>query len=365
MQAALRPGDTVARLGGDEFTLLLDGIDETDEATEIAERVLSAVNEPSVVDTVPLAVGASIGVALSRNALDADQLLGDADLAMYEAKHRGRARVAVFDERMRRRVADRAARQDELREIIEQSRLGVHFQPIVELATGRIRALEALARWPEDSLPGVAPAELIEIAEEARVIGALGRQVLSRALEALAQWRAEGTLADDVCVSINLSARQLDDANLVRHIREALASAGLPPSALQLEITERTMMLLERSECLADLCASGVGFHLDDFGTGHTSLLTLCRLPVHALKVDRSFVAELLDDAEREMVVRSTVALAHSLGLPVIAEGIEDADTLERLRELGCDQGQGRLISPALRRSDVPLGRLQSGVGSL
>jgi Amt family ammonium transporter len=280
---------------------------------------------------------------------------------MYEAKARGRGCIAVFDEGMRRRVADRLARQDELRQILEESLLEIHFQPIVDLATGRIRALEALARWPESRPPLLAPMQLIAIADETGLIGRLGEQMLSGALRALAGWRAEGVIDADVCVTVNLSARQLDDPLLTQHIGAALAAAGLPPAALKLEITEETLMQLERSQRLTEICALGVGFQIDDFGTGHTSLAALHRLPVQALKVDRSFVATLLSGGEGEMMVRSTVALAHSLGLPVIAEGIETAAALQRLRELECDQGQGTLISPALRPSEVPL--VGSGLG--
>ncbi len=358
---ALRPGDTVARLGGDEFTLLLDGILAPAEAVEIADRVLRSLQVPFPVHGNEVSIGASIGVALSHPELAPANLLANADVAMYEAKARGRGCIAVFDEGMRRRVADRLARQDELRQILEESLLEIHFQPIVDLATGRIRALEALARWPESRPPLLAPMQLIAIADETGLIGRLGEQMLSGALRALAGWRAEGVIDADVCVTVNLSARQLDDPLLTRHIGAALAAAGLPPAALKLEITEETMMQLERSQRLTEICALGVGFQIDDFGTGHTSLAALHRLPVQALKVDRSFVATLLSGGEGEMMVRSTVALAHSLGLPVIAEGIETAAALHRLRELECDQGQGTLISPALGPSEVPL--VGSGLG--
>ncbi|HEX3832949.1 MAG TPA: EAL domain-containing protein [Solirubrobacteraceae bacterium] len=351
----LRPGDTVARLGGDEFTLLLDGIVAPAEAVEIADRLLRSLQQPFPVHGNELSIGASIGVALSQPALASADLLANADVAMYEAKARGRGCIAVFDEGMRLRVADRLARQDELGQILEESLLEIHFQPIVDLVSGRIRALEALARWPESHPPVLAPMQLIAIADETGLIGPLGKQMLSGALRALAGWRAQGVLAADVCVTVNLSARQLDDPLLTDHIGAALAAAGLPSAALKLEITEETMMELERSRRLTEICALGVGFQIDDFGTGHTSLAALHRLPVQALKVDRSFVATLLSGGEGEMMVRSTVALAHSLGLPVIAEGIETAATLQCLRELQCDQGQGTLISPALSPVDVPL----------
>jgi diguanylate cyclase (GGDEF)-like protein/PAS domain S-box-containing protein len=352
---ALRPGDTIARLGGDEFTLLLHGILVPAEAVEIADRMLRSLQRPFPVHGNELSIGASIGVALSQPLLNTADLLANADVAMYDAKARGRGCISVFDESMRLRVADRLARQDELRQIIEESLLEICFQPIVDLATGRIRALEALARWPESRPPPLAAMQLIAIADETGLIGPLGKQMLSGALRALAGWRADGVVEADVYVTVNLSARQLDDPLLTQHIGGALAAAGLPPAALKLEITEETMRELERSQRLTEICALGVGFQIDDFGTGHTSLAALLRLPVQALKVDRSFVATLLCGGEGEMMVRSTVALAHSLGLPVIAEGIETTAALDRLRDLQCDQGQGTLISPALRPVDVPL----------
>jgi diguanylate cyclase (GGDEF)-like protein/PAS domain S-box-containing protein len=355
LRAGLRPGDTVARLGGDEFTLLLDRILTPAGAVEIADRVLRSLQVPFPVHGNDLTIGASIGVALSQPMLASTDLLANADVAMYESKARGRGCIAVFDEGMRRRVADRLARQDELRYIVEESLLEIHFQPIVALATGRICSLEALARWPESRPPQVPPVQLISIAEETGLIGALGQQMLSGALRALADWRAHGAVDDDVCVTVNLSVRQVDDPLLAQHVSAALAAAGLPPTALKLEITEETMMELERSRRVDEICALGVGFQIDDFGTGHTSLAALHRFPVHGLKVDRSFVSTLLSGGEGEMMVRSTVALAHSLSLPVIAEGIETAATLNRLRELECDQGQGAFISPALCRSEVVL----------
>ncbi len=357
LRMGLRPGDTVARLGGDEFTLLLDGILAPAEAVEIADRVLSSLQKPFPVHANEVAIGASIGVALSHPRLAAGDLLANADMAMYDAKARGRGCIAVFDEGMRRRLADRLARREDLRSIIEDALLEIHFQPIVDLATGRLCSLEALARWPASHPPQLPPMQLISIAEETGLIGALGEQMLAGALRALAHWRAQGAVDDDVCVTVNLSVRQVEDPLLADHIRTALAAVDLPASALKLEITEETMMELERSQRMTEICSLGVGLQIDDFGTGHTSLAALHRFPVHGLKVDRSFVAALLAGGEGEMMVRCTVALAHSLGLPVIAEGIESAPVLDRLRELGCDQGQGALIAPALRRSEVPLSR--------
>jgi EAL domain-containing protein (putative c-di-GMP-specific phosphodiesterase class I) len=279
----------------------------------------------------------------------------NADIAMYDAKRRGRACSAVFDESMHRRVVDRLARETELRQVVECSLLGIHYQPIIDLTDGSICGLEALARWPED-WPPVPPSEFITIAEETGVIGALGQFVMRTALETLAGWRRDGLIDDHVCVSVNLSGRQLDDPGLAEQVRAAISSASLPPQALKLEITESTLMQeVERTQhVFSEVCSSGVGLHLDDFGTGYSSLTALHRFPVDALKIDRSFVATIsADDDSNDVIVRSTVALAHSLGLPVIAEGIEGPDQLRRLRSLGCEFGQGFLFSKALNAHDT------------
>ena len=239
--------------------------------------------------------------------------------------------------------------------MVEESLLAISYQPIVDLSTGRIAGLEALARWPLE-WPSVAPAEFIAIAEETGLIGSLGNQVMRSALGQLAQWRREGLVSEDVCVSVNLSGHQLDDPGLANQVLAAIEAVGLPAHALRLEITESTLMQeIERTQhVFSKVCRSGVGLHLDDFGTGYSSLTALHRFPVDALKIDRSFVAAIFDeDQGTDVIVRSTVALAHSLGLPVIAEGIEKVEQLRRLRSLGCEFGQGYLFSPALSPQDL------------
>ena len=355
LAAALRPGDTVARLGGDEFTVLLEDVVAAEDATIVADRFLHALDDAFTIDGNELRVSASIGIALSAPDLGPADLMRNADIAMYDAKRRGRSRSAVFDESMHRRVVDRLTRENELRQVIECSLLGIHYQPIVDLSTGQICGLEALARWPKD-WPPVAPSEFIQVAEETGVITALGQQVLRAALETLAGWRRDGLVSDEVCMSVNLSGRQLDDPGLAEQVRVAIEGAALPATSLRLEITESTLMHeVERTaHVFSEVCGTGVGLHLDDFGTGYSSLTALHRFPVDALKIDRSFVATMSAEGEgNDVIVRSTVALAHSLGLPVIAEGIEGADQLKRLRSLGCEYGQGYLFSPALSAQDT------------
>jgi diguanylate cyclase (GGDEF)-like protein/PAS domain S-box-containing protein len=350
----LRPGDTVARLGGDEFTILLDGTVTEREANMVAGRVRSELGQSFNVDGHELIVTASIGISLGAPQMSPSELLRNADIAMYDAKRRGRACCALFDESMHRRVVDRLERENDLRHAVDHALLEIHYQPIVDLATGRIRALEALARWPT-GWPEVAPMDFIPIAEETGVIGPLGLHVLRRALDSLARWRAAGLVNPDVRMSVNVSARQLEDPGLPANVRAAIAAAGVEGDALRLEITESTLMEEpERMQhIVAEVCATGAGLHLDDFGTGYSSLAALHRFPVDALKIDRSFVASLSGTSGSEVIVRSTVALAHSLGLHVIAEGIEDETQLQRLRTLGCEYGQGFLFSTPLSAADT------------
>ncbi len=352
LQGLLRPSDTVARLGGDEFTILLDGISSGQEAMAVAARVQTALASPFNVDGHELVLAVSVGVALSGPKLTAADLVRNADIAMYDARRRERSRSALFDESMHRLLVDRLSRERDLRRAVDGGLVEVHYQPIVELRSGRITGLEALARWPE-GWQEVEPLEFIGIAEETGMIGELGLQVLRTSLLSLATWRRSGLLTDDAQMSVNVSGRQLGDPAFPRHVRIAVAAAGLTADAVRLEITESTLMQdSERIQAiLSEVCATGTGLHLDDFGTGYSSLARLHQFPVTALKIDRSFVCAIGDgdaDGGSETIVRSTVALAHSLGLKVIAEGIETSSQAERLRALGCEYGQGFLFSEPL-----------------
>ena len=340
----LRTGDTVARIGGDEFAILLDGIGSERDASSSAQRVQRSLSEPLRIDGRELFVSASIGVSLTGPLMTASELLRNADIAMYDAKRRGPGRCVIFDESMHRRRVDRLAREGDLRQAVEQSLLEVHYQPIVDLATGRICALEALARWPT-GWPEVEPLDFIPIAEETGLIGALGLYVMSCALETLAGLRDSRMVSDDAWVSVNISPRHLDDPRLPGQVSAAITAAGLPANALKLEITESALMREpERLQAIvSEVCAAGVGLHLDDFGTGYSSLAALQQFPVEALKIDRSFVGSLT--AGSDVIVRSTIALAHSLGMQAVAEGIENPIQLRRLRTLGCEYGQGYLFS--------------------
>ena len=352
ISGAVRPGDTVARLGGDEFTVLLAEAAQPNEAIAVADRLHAALEEAFAIDGHELIVDASIGIAHSTPGVTAVDLLRNADLAMYDAKRRGLSTWAVFDDAMHRRAADRLALESRLREALDHSLLRVYYQPIVDLTTGRICAIEALARWPEHWAP-VAPFDFIPVAEETGLIGALGRHVLQTALVTLGDWRRAGLVAPDVRMSVNVSGRQLNDPGLADHVRAAIADARLSSNSLLLEITESTLMQEPHrmQAIIAHLCKTGVGLHLDDFGTGHTSLSALNQYPLDALKIDRTFVTAISrTTVASEVIVRSTVALAHSLSMGVIAEGIEYGSQLRRLRALGCERGQGFLFSQPLSR---------------
>ncbi len=355
LNESLSPGDTIARLGGDEFTILLDGMTSGAQANAKAQELCDAFEQPFHIAGQRLFVRASIGVCLTRPDLTAGELLRNVDIAMYDSKQRGGGTHALFDQTMHQRVVSRMTHESELRKAVERSLIAVHYQPIVDLKSGRLTSLEALARWPE-GWPSLSPSEFIPIAEESGLIVALGQHVLRTALEALTAWQELELAPPDLCVNVNISRVQLDDPALPEQILGALTDAGIAPERLRLEITESTLMHEpERiSRIVADVCDQGVGLELDDFGTGYSSLVALLDFPFRALKIDRGFVnpsAE--EDDVNQAIVRSTIALAQSLNLQVTAEGVETPAQLDTLRGLGCDCAQGHLLSPPVSELDV------------
>jgi diguanylate cyclase (GGDEF)-like protein len=337
LDAALRPGDTVARMGGDEFTVLLEDVSDPREATVVAERVLATLADPFPVAGRELHVSGSIGIALAGPDVDPEDLIRDADVAMYRAKAEGKARHAVFDAQMHRHVIARLDLETDLRRAIETESLQVLFQPIVRTVGGEIAGFEALCRWE------VAPSDFVAMAEETGLIVPLGRFVLREAARRAAQW--------GVCVSVNVSARQLADPDFTRLVEATLAEAGARPADLRLEVTESTMSQDPETalRTLADLRTRvGVTAHLDDFGTGASSLRFLHRFPGDALKVDRGLVIDMLTDPGSHEIVKAIVGLAHNLGMEVVGEGVESAEHLEKLRVLGCELAQGFHLSAPL-----------------
>ena len=353
----LRPGDTLARLGGDEFAILLEGAITPACALDIAARVADAIARPLRFDRRELSVSASIGIAHNLDGcVSPEELIRNADIAMYDAKARGGGRCEVFDASMHQRVVDRVSLETRLRHAIEQQRLRTFFQPIIDLRSGELHGLEALARWPADDEPGdqVPPAQFIEVAEESGLIGPLGVLILRSACETLSDWRRRGVVAPAVTVSVNVSIRQITDGGLVEHVRTALHDHDLPAANLVLEITEST--LIENPELVSavldELLTLGVAIQLDDFGTGYSSLTVLHDFPGDTLKIDRSFVATMIERPESQAIIRSIIGLAHNLGLRVIAEGIEHPEQRAAVTALRCEYGQGYHFARPLPREE-------------
>ena len=340
LREVLRPGDTLARFGGDEFAVLCEEVPE-DDVVGIAERMMEALAEPLTAGGREVFVSVSVGIAVTQ---DPDQrpeaLLRDADAAMYLAKDRGRARFELFDEAMRDESTERLLLESALRRAPERGELRALYQPIVRLTDGSMVAAEALVRWEHPERGLLEASQFVPLAEETGIIVPVGAWMLDEACREAASWSGNG---DAAAVSVNLSARQLSRPDLVDAVDRALRESGLNPDRLWLEITESVLMEDPDAavNALERLRALGVHLSVDDFGTGYSSLAYLRRFPVDALKVDRSFVAGLGRDPEDSAIVEAVVSMAHSLGLSVIAEGVETDEQLARLRDLGCELAQG------------------------
>jgi diguanylate cyclase (GGDEF)-like protein len=342
IMAVLRDGDTIGRLGGDEFVVLVEG-----GAAQIAERILAALREPFDLGTgSPISITTSIGIATGDREAAKD-LLRDADIALYEAKGAGRNRYAEFRHEMHIAAHDRLALENDLRGAIARDELFLVYQPILDLDTGEIAAVEALLRWQHATRGLVPPTEFVALAEESGLIVEIGAWVLETACRQAARWVANGT---PTRISVNVSARQLDDPRLQATVAEALGDSGLDGDQLVLEITETALMRdpAGAAELLRALKSTGLRVAIDDFGTGYSSLAYLQQLPVDSLKIDRTFIAASARSRDSDPLIQTLVQLGRSLGLRTVAEGIEDEAQLAHLRELGCDTGQGYLFAPPL-----------------
>jgi diguanylate cyclase (GGDEF)-like protein/PAS domain S-box-containing protein len=351
IQKQVRPGDTVGRLGGDEFAILVEDLESEHLAVAMAERLQESLRKPYLVGGTEVNSSASIGITFSSIGYDAPgDVLRDADIAMYRAKAGGRARYAVFDASLRAQIADQLHLERDLRRAIEGDQLFLAYQPIYDLATGKINSFEALLRWnhPERGLVG--PDIFIPIAEESGLIGTLTELVLTRACRQLKAWQAATDGATKLRMQVNVSGTDLCRLALVSHVTRALLTNALEPWQLTLEITESMLMkrLDAALETMMQLRELGVGLSVDDFGTGYSSLSYLSTLPITSLKIDRSFVQRLQEGTRNSEVVKAIVTLGHSLGRAVIAEGIESPAQLSKLRELGCGFGQGYLLARPL-----------------
>jgi diguanylate cyclase (GGDEF)-like protein len=347
LERTLRPIDTLARFGGDEFAILLSGMSDATDAVRVAQRIQDELSQPFVLDKNSAFATASIGIALSSSGYDRpDDILRDADIAMYRAKENGKARYELFDHGMHARAVLRLQLESDLRQAIENKEFCVYYQPIVSLQTGRLAGLEALVRWNHPRRGLVSPADFIPVAEETGLIVPIGQWVLNEACAQVRQWQLDSPSHRSLSLSVNLSARQVAQPDLLDRIKEALTNSKLNPHCLKLEITESVVM--DNAEAAAlmfkQLRSLGVQLSIDDFGTGYSSLSYLHRFPLNYLKIDRSFVMRLTTDNDNA-IVRTISTLARNLGMEVIAEGIETEEQYQQLKMLGCEYGQGFLFS--------------------
>ena len=347
--------DTLARLGGDEFTVLLYDIRDASDAIRVSERIAAKLAIPLTINGQEIVISASIGIALSTTPHSgAEELLRDADIAMYRAKRAGKARCEVFDSAMHANAVKRLRLETDLRKALERGEFLNHYQPIVALPEGSIVGFEALARWQKDGSL-VPPGEFVAVANETAVILPMNRGLLLQACEHLRQWQQQ-LPSHPLSMSMNVSAREFEHPDLAREIATTLRHTGVSPSSLQLEIMETIAMgdAEKATAVLAELKALGVRLSIDDFGTGYSSLSRLQRFPVDTLKIDRSFISQMeSDQASREMV-RIIISLAHNFRLRVVAEGVETQAQANQLQLLGCELAQGYLYSRPIAADAVP-----------
>ena len=349
ISANVRPGDTVARVGGDEFAVVMPDVQDVSTAVDIAQRIVDALSAGLGGEGGQSEISMSVGLAITDAGTDAEEFIGEADAAMYEAKANGRNRIEVFDPAMRVRLTERLEVTNGFRGALERGEFSLHYQPVFALDGLEVCGFEALARWDHPVLGPVPPSVFIPVAEETGFIVALGRWALVEATRQLAEWSAVTGLP--LRMAVNLSRRQLASPELGDHVRDALALSGIAPAQLALEITESVLMDdPERATvALAELRSLGIAIAVDDFGTGYSSLSYLQRFPVDVLKIDRAFIEPLnRSEPASTALVSTIIGLARTMHLDIVAEGIERPDQLARLVELGCPKGQGYLMSRPL-----------------
>jgi diguanylate cyclase (GGDEF)-like protein len=361
LTACLRPGDTVARFGGDEFGILLEEVASGDEADRIAERIGAELRAPFSIGDREWFVSASLGISLGRSGRSTpEEMLRQAEIAMVKAKTDSTRPYVTFEPSMSHQTIERIDLENDLRRGIERDELRLHYQPLLELSSGRVVGFEALVRWEHPVRGLVPPLAFVPLAEETGLILPLGRWVLEHACRQARAWRDARPGREALFMSVNLSARQFAQPELVDQVREILDKTGLEAAELEIEITESVLM--DQSEAgvrsLRQLRDLGVRLVLDDFGTGYSSLSYLKHLPLDTIKIDRSFVAGLDGETDRS-IVEAVIGLAHGLRIGVVAEGIETEEQFEVLRGLGCDVGQGYLFARPLPAAEA--GRLLSG----
>jgi PAS domain S-box-containing protein len=340
--------DSLARLGGDEFTVLLDDVSEPSDAIRVARRIIDKIALPFTLAGQQVVISASIGIGASSNTYEgAEDMLRDAEIAMYRAKQAGKARCEVFDPAMHSSAVRRLKLETDLRRGIEHGELLVYYQPIISLQSGRIIGFESLSRWK--TVQGmVPPVEFIPIADETGLIIPMNRALYLESCQQLKSWQAKLNCTPPLTMSLNITPRQFAQPDLAKQIGEILTQSGIQPSSINLEITETIAMgdADHAFSVLSDLKALGVRLSIDDFGTGYSSLSRLPRYPIDALKIDRVFISQMCTDHDNHEIVRLIISLAHSLGLKVVAEGTETQDEVNELKHLKCEMVQGFLYSP-------------------
>jgi diguanylate cyclase (GGDEF)-like protein/PAS domain S-box-containing protein len=351
LQACLRSTDTVARLGGDEFTVLVDDVLDLEDVLKVSERIQARLANSFDLGGHTVFTSASIGIVIaSKQYQNGVDLLRDADIAMYHAKELGKSRYAIFDPHMYERTLKLSRLERDLRLALEHKEFVLHYQPIVSLATGQLMGFEALIRWHHQELGFVSPIEFIPIAEDTGLIVPIGEWVLYEACRQLRTWQLKFPHATSLKMSVNLASQQIKHSSLLENLNRTLVETGLDGNCLKLEITES--MLMDDGEAtielLSQIRAKRIQLSIDDFGQGYSSLSYLHRFPINTIKIDRSFVSNMNSDLENFEIVRTIATLAHTLGMDVVAEGVETAEQLAQLKSLGCEFGQGYFFSKPL-----------------
>jgi diguanylate cyclase (GGDEF)-like protein/PAS domain S-box-containing protein len=355
LESCLRPGDTIARMGGDEFTLLVEDVMQPSDATRVAERVLDEISRPFMLKGQEVFTSGSIGIALGGSGYEhPEELLRDADTAMYKAKSMGKRRYAIFDTPMHARALELLHLETELRRAVEREDFQVLYQPIIDLKSGAISGFEALLRWHHPLRGVMLTSQVIPLAEETGLIVPIGGWVLREACRQMREWHEKFNFTKPPSVSVNLSGKQFIQTNLLRQVQKAIDDSQLDPRHLRLEITESVLMENADSatSIVSQLRVMNISLHLDDFGTGYSSLSYLHRFPIDTLKIDRSFISRMTLGGEIE-IVRTITSLAHHLGKSVIAEGVETQEQLDMLRALGVEKAQGFYFSKPLDAVEV------------
>lgn len=348
--------DLTARVGGDEFAVLLCDLADQAQALQVAQRILLALGEPFALADCGIFCTVSIGIAPCGPAYQsAAEIVRDAETAMYVAKNKGRSRCEVFDGHMHAHVVERLQQENDLRRALDNQELSVHYQPKVRLSDGRICGFEALARWNHPQRGFIPPSEFIPLAEELGVIHPLDMWILRQACLQMKGWHAEFPSDPPLAISVNLSPRQFAEPDLVEQVAEVLRETGLEPSSLRLEITEGVLMGDQQAalDILTRLKLLGIGLKIDDFGTGYSSLAYLAQLPFDTVKIDRSFTDQLFGGDCNSEIVKAILDMAHTLGMQVIAEGVEQSDQITRLVSMGCEFGQGYFFSKPVAAPDA------------